>query len=357
MINYEEFKDNAIQDIKDTLTDRGLTVEADVRHVDKLNDGYDAVTIRPENSSIGVNVNLNQLYEAYSNGHEYDDCIEHAADLAENGLKNAPAYDVDKLNDYSQMKDKLSMEVVSSERNAEMLANVPHEDMEDMSVVYRFVLGGSDKDGISSILITNELLDQYGVTPEQLHKDALENAPELRPAVIKGMTEVMVEMMGKDQAEMMGFTSVPKDEPMFVATTPDKVQGAGVLAYQDFMDQAAERLGGDFFVLPSSIHEVLLVKDDGNFGRKELENMVKEVNATQVAPEDKLTDSVYHYDSKAHVFELAEKFESREKEADIDSVDKGSVLADLKAKKDEIAKKPKKDAINKGAKTKGDVAL
>ncbi len=63
------------------------------------------------------------------------------------------------------------------------------------------------------------------------------------------------------------------------------------------MDQAAERAGGDFYILPSSIHEILLVKDNGQFDRAALEQMVREVNATQVAPEDKLTDSVYHYDS------------------------------------------------------------
>ena len=127
------------------------------------------------------------------------------------------------------------------------------------------------------------------------------------------------------------------------------------------MDQAAERLGGDFFVLPSSIHEVLLVKDDGNASLPELKNMVEEVNATQVAPEEKLTDSVYHYDSKEHVFELAEKFEARQKakEADISSEkeEKTSVLGELKAKKDEVAKQPKKDAVEKAAKSKGGEAL
>ena len=117
----------------------------------------------------------------------------------------------------------------------------------------------------------------------------------------------------------------------------------------------------DFFILPSSIHEVLLVKDDGNVNFTELKNMVEEVNATQVAPEEKLTDSVYHYDSKEHIFELAEKFEARQqaKEAEISSEkeEKGSVLGDLKAKKDEVAKQPKKDAVENATKSKGGEAL
>ena len=99
-----------------------------------------------------------------------------------------------------------------------------------------------------------------------------------------------------------------EDEKIYVATVPDKVHGAGVLAYQDLMEQAAERAGGDFYILPSSLHEVLIVPDNGEMGLKDLEAMVKEVNATQVAPADKLTDSVYHYDSQAKIFELGEKF-------------------------------------------------
>lgn len=92
-------------------------------------------------------------------------------------------------------------------------------------------------------------------------------------------------------------------------------------------------------------------------GLQDLEAMVKEVNATQVAPEDKLTDSVYHYDSQAKIFELGEKFVERqnEKEAGIEAEasEKGSVLDDLKTKKDEVAKQPKKEAVEKAAKSKG----
>ncbi len=124
--------------------------------------------------------------------------------------------------------------------------------------------------------------------------------------------------------------------------------------------QAAERAGGDFFILPSSIHEVLIVPDNGEMGLKDLEAMVKEVNATQVAPADKLTDSVYHYDSKDKIFELGEKFVQRQAEKEAEHAEERgekSVLGDLKAKKEEVAKTPKKETIDKGAKAKGGEAL
>lgn len=359
-MNNEEFKNEFVEALKENLSEGGNDVDVKVSTVEKMNQSYEAITITPEGSNIGMNMNLEVFAEAYESGVPFDEIVEQVTNKVEAHLADMPTFDVQSLTDYEQMKDKLAMEVVAADRNADLLAKVPHQEMEDMAVVYRFVME-SDENGRASILVSNDLLDKMGVTPEQLHADALENAPELRPAVIKGMSEVMMDMMGEDAHEMFGIDEFPQDEMMYVATVPDKISGAGVIAYQEFMDQAAEKLGGDFYILPSSIHEVLLVKDDGAVNFNDLKSMVEDVNATQVAPEEKLTDSVYHYDSKEHIFELAEKFEARQqaKEADISSEkeEKGSVLGDLKAKKDEAAKQPKKDVVEKAAKSKGGEAL
>ncbi|MBR4781078.1 MAG: hypothetical protein IK014_06960 [Lachnospiraceae bacterium] len=358
-MDYENFKEQFVADVKDRLAEQGADVKVSVNEVNKLNESYEAITVTPEGSNIGVNMSIEKFYDAVQDGTPYDSVVDKAVETIGRGIEQRPDIDVAALTDYSQMKEKLAMEVVSAEANKEMLENVPHQNMEDMAVVYRFILS-SDDEGRASVLVTNQILENMGVTPEQLHADAMENAPQIKPAEIKGMSEVMAEMMGIEQAEMMGIVPVdPKDEQMFVATVPDKVHGAGVLAYQDFMDQAAERVGGDFFILPSSIHEVLIVPDNGKMDLKDLENMVKEVNATQVAPADKLTDSVYHYDSQAKIFELGEKFVERQaqREEAAEKEEKGSVLGELKAKKEEVAKTPKKETIDKGAKAKGGEAL
>ena len=358
-MDYENFKEQFVADVKDRLAEQGADVKVSVNEVNKLNESYEAITVTPEGSNIGVNMSIEKFYDAVQDGTPYDSVVDKAVETIGRGIEQRPDIDVAALTDYSQMKEKLAMEVVSAEANKEMLENVPHQNMEDMAVVYRFILS-SDDEGRASVLVTNQILENMGVTPEQLHADAMENAPQIKPAEIKGMSEVMAEMMGIEQAEMMGIVPVdPKDEQMFVATVPDKVHGAGVLAYQDFMDQAAERVGGDFFILPSSIHEVLIVPDNGRMDLKDLENMVKEVNATQVAPADKLTDSVYHYDSQAKIFELGEKFVERQaqREEAAEKEEKGSVLGELKAKKEEVAKTPKKETIDKGAKAKGGEAL
>ena len=358
-MDYESFKERFVEDVKDRLADQGADVKVRVNEVNKLNESYEAITVTPEDSDIGVNMSIQKFYDAMQDGTSYDYVVDKAVDVFSKGIEQKPDIDVASLTDYSQMKEKLTMEVVSAEANKEMLENLPHQNMEDMAVVYRFILS-SDDEWRASVLVTNQILENMGITPEQLHADAIENAPQIKPAEIKGMSEVMAEMMGVEQAEMMGIIPVaPEDEQMFVATVPDKVHGAGVLAYQDFMDQAAERVGGDFFILPSSIHEILIVPDNGQMQLKDLESMVKEVNETQVAPADKLTDSVYHYDSKEKIFELGEKFVERqaEREEAAEKEEKGSLLSELKAKKEEVAKTPKKEQIDKGAKSKGGEAL
>lgn len=352
-MDYERFKEGFQDALKAELAVRGADVELTARRVDKMNDSYDAITVRPVDSSIGVNISVEKAFAAYENGTPIPEIAEHFADAVEKGFRESPQVDLESLSDYEQMKSKLSMEVVSAEKNAEILESVPHERMEDMAVVYRFVLDQTDS-GNGTILVTNQLLDQYGITKDQLRADAMENAPEIRPSEIRGMSEVMSEI-----APGMIPEVAPEDEQIFVATVPDKIHGAGVIAYPNFMEDAAQKMGGDFFVLPSSIHEVLLVRDNGQMTAKELENMVKEVNATQVEPADQLTDHVYHYDSQNHLFELADKYEERMKEAEHDAIaDKDSVLGDLKEKKQEIAKKdPAKDAATKAATKKHETSL
>lgn len=360
-MDYETFKQEFAEDIKEKLSQKGYgEVETNFHNIEKTNQNYEAISVVPAGGNIGVNYNIENAFASYEHSGDYEGVLASATGAIASGLDQVPVVNVNALMNYEIMKEKLSVEVISAEVNEELLAKVPHDRIEDLAVVYRFIME-SNEDGRASILVNNDLIERMGVTHEQLRTDALENSPEIRPAVIQGMNEVMKEMMGPEAYEMFG---IPDDteEMMFIATVPDKNSGAGVLAYQDFMDQAAEKIGGDFFILPSSIHEILLVPDDGQKGADELKAMVMDVNATQVSPEERLSDNVYHYDSKEHIFELAEKFEARQQEkgAAIDekAEDRESVLKNLKDKQKETAAKvPTKDAVDKAAKSKGGEAL
>ena len=159
------------------------------------------------------------------------------------------------------------------------------------------------KDHPFTTLVTNQLLAEYGVTADQLHADAVAAQIANHPPVLRNMSEMMAEISG-------GLFDMP-ESPMWVATVDGGMNGASVTQLPAFLEEAADRLGGDFFVLPSSVHEVLFIRDDGSFELEDLESMVRGVNATEVSEADFLSDSVYHYDSDDHIFEKATTFESR----------------------------------------------
>ena len=175
-----------------------------------------------------------------------------------------------------------------------------------MAVVYRLDL--HSEDGVMmSARVNRSILDAFGVSAEQMKKDALEHAPSTHLATFRSMEEVLGAMMG-------GLPVPTPDEGqprLYVASTESMNRGAGVLAYPGFLQEASEKIGGNFFILPSSIHELLFLKDTGDITKQELANMVRSVNAAEVSPTEQLSDNVYHYDGKDRVFELAEKYEAR----------------------------------------------
>lgn len=275
--DYQEFKENFKDLVEKTFEDKGIhDIEVENRLVDKVNETYDAFTVKHTGSDVGVNISVSEAYSKYIwEDADLNNIASVMVDRTVEALQNAPSISngINDIQNYDVMKNKLVMEVVSAEANAELLETIPHKDIEDMAVVYRFDVKDIVGEG-ATVIVTNKMLDNYGVTPEQLHADAVKNAPEIRPIVIQGMAEVLAKQMGVEDLEMLGLNIPPEQEQIFVASVPDNVHGAGVLAYEDFMDKAAERAGGDFYILPSSIHEVLIVPDNGMMDLAALENMV-----------------------------------------------------------------------------------
>ena len=84
---------------------------------------------------------------------------------------------------------------------------------------------------------------------------------------------------------------------MYVLSNQEKLYGAACMLYPEVLSAFGEICGRDFYVLPSSIHEVLLVfAEEGK--EKELKEIVTDMNRNHVAPEEVLSDSIYHYNTK-----------------------------------------------------------
>ena len=245
-MGYQEFKSAYADTVEKAFHYKGMSdVEIENRLVDKVNETYDALTVKHSGSDVGVNISITDAYDAYIN-HDVT-IVEIAAEATTKtaaALENAPniSNSINDIQNYDVMKNKLVMEVVSAETNADLLETVPHKDIEDMAVIYRFDVKDIVGEG-ASVIVTNKMLDNYGITPDQLHEDAVKNAPEIRPIVIQGMAEVLAKQMGVEDLEMLGLNVPPEQEQIFVASVPDNVHGAGILAYEDFMDKASERVG------------------------------------------------------------------------------------------------------------------
>lgn len=304
-MDFEQFKEMILEDVGAHMP--GVNLE--MQQVSKLQgQSYEGLVVRPEGSPIGATLNLDQAYAEYQNNGSYERTLIGLENTIENALQSIPEVNANSLTDYENIKDSLTVQLIPTEANADKLQTIPHKEMEDMSIVYRIMVD-SNRDGNATVLITNDLLKTYGVTAEQLHQDAMESSQRIAPPVVKNMSEVLAEMSGMDP-EMFGGM----DSPMYVASTPNMTNGAGVISYPGFMEQAREKLGSDFYVLPSSVHEVILLRDDGTMSDRELSQMVRDVNSSEVSPADRLSDQAYHYDSEDKVFETAQSYETRMEE-------------------------------------------
>ena len=157
-MNYETFKQEFAEDIKEKLYERGYDdVRISFNNVEKTNQNYEAMSVVPEGSNVRVNFNIENAFANYEHTDDYAGVLASATMVIADGLDRAPAIDVSALMDYENMKEKLSVEVISADANADLLANVPHDRMEDLAVVYRFVMESSE-DGRASILVTNNLI-------------------------------------------------------------------------------------------------------------------------------------------------------------------------------------------------------
>ena len=304
-MEYEEFLKRLKDDLQNYYSDAGVTVDtADVQKMQ--GESYHGLQFTRDGTNVGFNMDMHNFFAEMENGVPYHDVMLDVRDAASEALNRSLSMgmDIEKLSNYEEMKHSLSVQIVSTEKNQEMLSRVPHQEMEDMSMVYRFDLGET-VNGNASILVTNQMLRNYGITAEQLHDDAMTFAPLMHPATIRSMESVL---FGIPEEESIDSDGPPK---LYVVTNEKAVNGAGVITYPDFMDQAAEKMGGSFYLLPSSIHEVLIMKDTPEVDVNGLVDMVKTVNATQVEPEDRLTDNAYHYDADARVFETAHDYEER----------------------------------------------
>ena len=324
--NRNQFMAAVRQDLQERLSRMYPETQVEQMDVNKVQgESYKGLVIRQDGHTASPIFNMDQMYDqlafrSYEN--VLNDLVRQAVETIENPLNVIP----EEFMDYGFMKDKLMVQVISAEDNAARLTELPHQEMKDMAVIYRFVIA-EDNQGSISVAINNAMLETYGISQEQLHEDALRAMRETHPFTIQPLGAVLARM----DPTMDEVTGPPG---LYVASTETMRNGAGVIVQPDFMEKAAEIIKGDFYVLPSSIHEVLLFKDDGQTNFRDLQNMVRNINEGFLEPSEKLTDNVYHYDAAERVFETGKEHADRVAEKTLGK--RESVLQDLADQKQKV---------------------
>lgn len=209
-------------------------------------------------------------------------------------------------NIYDSIKDLLEVNAISEKYNRDVLAGTKYRVLGDIAIVY-FI--NADNRDLGEVMKAIPVLNAISI--KQIENDALLNSMTRNPAVIKSMDSEIESIIG---------TQIPKDEAtsmMYIASVPSKKFGACVLAYPGFFEQAAATVGGSYYVIPSSVHELILVKDSGDLsddGINELKNEIELINRTVHAREDILSDNLYHYDAESQKFEVVEDYIRRTRE-------------------------------------------
>ena len=315
-VDFARFVEITKETIKDYLPDEYENAIVDVYPCNRLNKSYLGMIVKTQKNAVSPTLNLNMFYDALQRFHY--DLEKIMKKMAEVVQIRPMGVDMELFRDYGKAKEHLFIRVSNADKNQETLSNVPHTRVEDLAITYHISLG-FEKNGISSAIVDNEMMRAFGVSKDELHQDAIENSPKLLPVKVEPLWRVMKNMVEELQAADVTEedNDLLQDEaiPFTIVTNEQKINGASAIFYPGVMDQIGRLLKGNYFILPSSIHEMLILPDNGMITSSELKSWVVEANCCTVLPEEKLADEVYHYDYVEKIFEKASAFEARKRKA------------------------------------------
>ncbi len=296
-MEYRKF----VEEIMNLLQEKmGAEYTVKVTEVTKNNDiRLKGIVIMRESDKISPTIYLDEPYRKYCGGGDMSEIVEQIAALYEEQERHVN-FDMDFFSEYACVKDRIFYKVIHYGKNRKLLEDIPYFKWNDLAVVFYYAVEEKIL-GKASILIHNNHLDMWEQSADALYEAAQNNMKQ-------GMPEVLIPL----QEMIAGLTGVkPREErkvQMYVLTNADRMYGAAVMLYSEKLKELADRLRSDLLILPSSVHEVLVLPDAGSAQYDFYLDMVEEVNTTQVDPEEILSYSLYRYDRmKEEVQEIAMK--------------------------------------------------
>lgn len=301
-MKFDEFKDAVVGKIREYLPETFANADVRLQVVTKNNDlQLTGLTINAGNSNVAPTIYLEQFFYAYEKGEDINVILQRIAETR-TSHEFRDNFDVGEITDFDRCKGNIVPRLIGKNWNTELLKGRPHKEVADLAVTYCIMIG-ENKDGTMSVPVSNELMASWNISINELHDIAITNMEKITPPVFSSLGSVIGSLLLDDVAGDMSEEEKEQalsefsftDDAMFVLTNTQKLHGAAQVLNRDVMERIIGQVGKDFFILPSSIHEVLIVPATPDMEVSILENMVKEVNQTQVSPEERLSDNVYVY--------------------------------------------------------------
>ena len=293
-MNYSCFLKDIAQRVRERVSGE-CTVE--VKSVRK-NNGImqECMIIRRPQDTVSANIYLSQIYEKYLDGMTMDQAAEEIL-CAWHSAMPAMQIDADQLINADIIRSQVVYRLVNHERNAALLETVPHKDLLDLTLVY-YVLVHSEEMGEGAILVQDHFLEYYGLTLEEVDEAAGRNTPVLLPVDFIKISDLLREFGEKSGAYTYSEISLEEESvqtPLYVLTNKSRMFGAYYMTDRTVLGKIAEQMDADLYLLPSSVHECMVVSAALWEDPQGLAAMVQEINRTQVSEDEYLADSVYRF--------------------------------------------------------------
>ncbi len=302
----KEFYEMIRNRIRDYLPNEYKDSEISVMVNPKNNMPMHAIVIRPEGAEAIPLVYMEPYFDRYRKGENIEDLLNDLANTYSEAMQARAGLHLPKM-DRESLDGHLRVRLVNTKTNSGMLKDTVNRPAGCgfSLVVYIDLESMNGLQGMAQI--TRKMAADLGFTEQEAFSRAMEDSVDHIPAVMNRIEDAVFRIGTEDGPEdLLKAKELPvSGRGMYVLTNTEGAYGAAALFYPGMKERVAEVIGGDYYVLPSSIHEVLILKETPDMNPKELAQMVKEVNETQVAPQDRLADRVMHYRSDLRQLEVA----------------------------------------------------
>ena len=294
-MEYREFLENVRKEVESRYDSN---VSVTLNHVMKNNGTeLDGITIMEKDKNIAPTIYINSFYDRYREGVSLKAVVSEIIRIY-NQNKNSININADYFENYENVRKTIVYKLVNYQKNKKLLEDVPYKRVLDLAVVFYCLI--EQRKGVSATaLIHNEHLRIWNVTEDEIYNDALKNTPVLLAGSIVPMSKILSEIAGTapvdNDEKVCEYTG---EDILYVLTNSSRVNGAACILYDNLLKKFANDVHSDLYILPSSVHEVIIVPKKNAFDKSELADMVREVNEQGVSQDEILSDNVYECNRK-----------------------------------------------------------